>query len=62
MEFAKSNDKVLECATYALDIGATRLVLSVEKPLRLFFLLPSSFSFWALFFGALLLLWCVNFK
>lgn len=65
MEFAKSNDKVLECATYALDIGATRLVLSVEKPLRLFFLLPSfvlSFFLGTFFLGALLLLWCVNFK
>lgn len=54
MEFAKSNDKVHECATYALDIGATRLVLSVEKPLRLFFLLPSfvlSFFFGTFFLG-----------
>lgn len=57
MEFAKSNDKVLECATYALDIGATRLVLSVEKPLRIFFLLPSFvlsfFLFGHFFFGGI---------
>lgn len=50
MEFTKSNDKVLEYATYALDVGATRLVWSVEKPLRLFFCLLS-FFFWALFSG-----------
>lgn len=51
MEFTKSNDKVLEYATYALDVGATRLVWSVEKPLRLFFCLLSFFhSFFGHFF------------
>lgn len=56
MEFTKSNDKVLECATYALDIGATRLVLSVVKPLRIFFLLPSfvlSFFLGTFFWGGI---------